>query len=42
LLDAVEAEVLADDSTLSSYVPSREPSPWLYENGEWWPNPDVA
>lgn len=40
LLDAVEAEVFASDSTLSEYVPRREPSPWLYENGEWWPKPD--
>ena len=40
LLDAVESEVLADDPTLSEYVPPREPSPWLYENGEWWPTAD--
>ncbi len=40
LLDAVEAAVLASAPTLCAYVPPREPSPWLYENGEWWPKPD--
>jgi hypothetical protein len=40
LLDAVEAEVLASDPTLSRFVPPREPSAWLYESGEWWPKPD--
>jgi hypothetical protein len=40
LLDAVEAEVLASDSSLSQYLPPREPSPWLYEDGEWWPKHD--
>lgn len=37
-LDAVEAEVLRDDETLSSYVPARAPSPWLHDDGEWWPS----
>jgi len=37
LLDAVEAEVLADDSALSPFVPPRAPSPWLHQDGEWWP-----
>jgi hypothetical protein len=40
LLDAAEAEVLASDADLSRFVPPREPSPWLHENGEWWPKPD--
>jgi hypothetical protein len=40
LLDAIEAEVLASDPNLSRYVPPREPSPWLYEKGEWWPKPE--
>jgi hypothetical protein len=42
LLDEVESEVLADDATLAEYVPPRAPSPWLHENGEWWPNADVV
>jgi hypothetical protein len=33
LLDAVEAEVLSADPTLAAFVPSRAPSPWVYENG---------
>jgi hypothetical protein len=37
LLDAVEAEVLTDDDSLSDYVPPRAPSPWIHEDGEWWP-----
>ncbi|MBA3427581.1 MAG: hypothetical protein H0U07_03285 [Actinobacteria bacterium] len=37
LLDAVEAEVLGRDATLSKYVPPRVASPWLHKNGEWWP-----
>jgi hypothetical protein len=41
LLNAVEAEVLASDPSLSQYVPPREASPWLYENGEWWPKPRI-
>ncbi len=40
LLDAVEAEVIANDSSLARFVPPRAPSPWLHENGEWWPKPD--
>jgi hypothetical protein len=42
LLDATEAEVLAEDAALSEYVPPRAPSPWLCENGEWWPIADDA
>jgi hypothetical protein len=37
LLDAVEAEVLTNDDSFREYVPPRAPSPWLHENGEWWP-----
>jgi hypothetical protein len=37
LLDAVEAEVLANDGSLSDYVPPRAPSPWLHQKGEWRP-----
>jgi hypothetical protein len=37
LLDAVEKEVLADDESLKRFVPPRAPSPWVRENGEWWP-----
>jgi hypothetical protein len=39
LLDAVEAEVLANDAALSEFVPPRAPSSWHHENGEWWPKP---
>lgn len=39
VLDAVEAEVLADDAALSRFVPPRAPSPWLHQDGEWWPKP---
>ena len=39
LLDAVEAEVLADAPELGSFVPPREPAPWTYGKGEWWPKP---
>ena len=43
VLDAVEAEVLADDASLARFIPSRAPSPWLRRDDEWWPNPaDVA
>jgi hypothetical protein len=42
LLDAIEAEVLGEDAALREYVPPRAPSPWLYENGEWWPKADDA
>jgi hypothetical protein len=42
LLDAVEAEVLANDGALTRFVPPRAPSPWLHEDGEWWPKaPDL-
>jgi hypothetical protein len=37
LLDEVEAEVLSERPELADYVPPRAPSPWLHENGEWWP-----
>jgi len=37
LLDAVEAEVLANDDSLKRFVPPRAPSPWLHQDGEWWP-----
>ena len=37
LLDAVETEVLASDPELSRFVPHRAPSPWLYDDGQWWP-----
>lgn len=40
LLDAVEAEVIASDPGLADYVPPRAPSPWVHENGEWWPKAD--
>ena len=40
LLDAVEADVLAENPALRSFVPPRAPSPWLHQDGEWWPNPD--
>ena len=39
LLDAVEAEVLTNDDSLRRFVPRRAPSPWLHENGKWWPKP---
>lgn len=39
LLDAVEAEVLASDPGLADYVPPRAPSPWVQEDGKWWPKP---
>jgi hypothetical protein len=37
LLDAVEAEVLEQDPVLRVYVPPHAPSPWVQQNGEWWP-----
>jgi hypothetical protein len=37
LLDAVEAEVLTNDDSFREYVPPQAPSPWLHEDGEWWP-----
>jgi hypothetical protein len=42
LLDAVEAEVLAESPTLGRFVPPRAPSPWLHVEGEWWPKADDA
>lgn len=42
LLDAVEDEVLANDAALSDYVPRRAPSPWLHQEGEWWPKTEDA
>lgn len=39
LLDRAEAEILESDPSFSAYVPARAPSPWLYEDGEWWPKP---
>ncbi len=40
LLDAVEADVLAKNPELRSFVPPRAPSPWIQERGIWWPRPD--
>ena len=37
LLDAVEAEVLADDPALERFLPPRASSPWLQQGGGWWP-----
>lgn len=42
LLDAVEADVLTNDVAFRDYVPPRAPSPWLHQNGEWWPKTDDA
>ena len=36
-VDAVEADVLARDESLARFVPERAPSPWVVEDGEWWP-----
>ena len=38
LFDDVEAEVLADDAELTGFVPPRARSPWLQQDGEWWPD----
>jgi hypothetical protein len=38
LLNAAEAEALSKDAALSRFLPPRAPSPWVCENGEWWPN----
>lgn len=38
LLDAVEAETLAADQSLSGFVPARLPSPWFRDKDEWWPD----
>jgi hypothetical protein len=37
VLDAVQAEVLADDPALDRFLPPRTPSPWSQQDGEWWP-----
>jgi hypothetical protein len=37
VLDDVEAEVLASDPALGRFVPERAPSPWIHEDGKWWP-----
>jgi hypothetical protein len=42
LLDAAEAEVVSKDAALSRYVPARAPSPWIHQDGEWWPTPERA
>ena len=42
LLDAVEADVLAHDAALREFVPPRAPSPWIHQDGEWWPKVDDA
>ena len=38
----VEAEKLTNDDSLRRFVPRRAPSPWLHENGKWWPKPQPA
>jgi hypothetical protein len=42
LLDEVEANVLTSNPGLSDYVPPRAPSPWLHQDGEWWPKSEDA
>jgi hypothetical protein len=44
LLDAVEAEIHASDElgVLRRFVPPRAASPWIYQNGEWWPKPNLG
>jgi hypothetical protein len=37
LLDAVETEAITNDPALSAFVPPRAASPWLHQDGEWWP-----
>jgi hypothetical protein len=40
LIDRVEAGVVARDSELARFIPTREPSPWLgaeYGEDRWWP-----
>jgi hypothetical protein len=37
VLDAVENEVLAKDAGLRRFIPPRAPSPWIHQDGEWWP-----
>jgi hypothetical protein len=39
LLDAVEAEVVGADDTYKKFVPPRAASPWLNQDGKWWPKP---
>jgi hypothetical protein len=41
LLDRVEEHEVAEDPSLAGFVPQRAPSPWIFENGEWWPKPDA-
>jgi len=40
LLDDVEAEVLTKNPRFDRFMPPRPRSPWLHENGEWWPKPE--
>jgi hypothetical protein len=42
VLDDAEAEVLESTPSLSEYIPERAPSPWMYENGERCPKPEVS
>jgi hypothetical protein len=42
LLDAVEDEVPAEDPALAEYITPRAASPWVHEDGEWWPKPEGA
>jgi hypothetical protein len=37
LLDDVEADVLEASPSLLEFVPPRAVSPWLHQDGEWWP-----
>jgi hypothetical protein len=39
VLDAVEAEVLAEREELRRFLLPRAPSPWLHVDGQWWPRP---
>jgi hypothetical protein len=41
LFDGVEADVLESNPALADFLPEREPSPWLYIDGEWWPKADA-
>jgi hypothetical protein len=40
LLDAVEADVLAKDTTLGRFLEPRLPSPWVEDEFGWWPKPE--
>jgi len=40
LLDQVQADVLEKDESFRAFVPPRAPSPWLEQDGEWWPRPE--